>query len=252
MGTSLIDELTAIHHEAIMVGWDFSQLDGRLIADQPWWDFKQDCLDAIRSSARVLDMGTGGGEWLVDLIEQLGGERSDQRIAATEGWEPNVPLASETLHPHGVKVHRYDPDEDSRMPFDDGQFDLIMSRHEGMDAKEIARILAPGGRFLTQQVSGFDAQELHEWFNTGYLYPDVTIESYVVQLEEVGLTIDAFDDWTGTMTFADVQTLVTYLAFVPWDVPGFCVQDHAAKLDELAASGPIAVTQRRFRIYATK
>jgi methyltransferase type 11 len=46
--------------------------------------------------------------------------------------------------------------------------------------------------------------------------------------------------------------LVIYLGYVPWDVPGFSVDEHLERLSELAASPGIAVTQRRFRIHATK
>ncbi|MGO1472641.1 MAG: class I SAM-dependent methyltransferase [Flaviflexus sp.] len=251
MDSKLIDELAELHDQASMVGWDFSRLDGRMKADEPWWDFEEDCAVAVQSAASVLDMGTGGGERLTRLLDTFGWQGSPA-ILATEGWEPNVPVAKEVLLPRGIEVRQYDPDNDDPMPFENDQFDLIMSRHEGMDASEIARILAPGGRYLTQQVSGFDAEELHEWFGAEYLYPEVTAKSYVAQLETAGLVVDTVDEWAGAMTFADVQALVTYIALVPWDVPGFRVADHREVLTKLAKNSPIEVTQRRFRVYAVK
>ncbi|MGO1591871.1 MAG: hypothetical protein ACTHW1_09305 [Ancrocorticia sp.] len=120
------------------------------------------------------------------------------------------------------------------------------------DAREIARALSPGGRFLTQQVDGHDAPEIHEWFGEDYLYPHVTLERYARELEGAGLRIDVADEWEGTMVFDDAEALVTYLALVPWDAPGFTVDEHAEVLAELASRRPIRVKQRRFRVYASK
>ncbi len=43
-----------------------------------------------------------------------------------------------------------------------GRFDLILNRHESYHPGEIARVLAPGGTFLTQQVGGDELGELRE------------------------------------------------------------------------------------------
>lgn len=126
-----------------------------------------------------------------------------------------------------------------------------MARHESYEAAEVARVLAPGGRFLTQQVDGYDAPEIHEWFGDDFRYPDVTADAYAVGLRDAGMRIDRVDEWSGYMRFADATALVTYLALVPWDAPGFSVEAHEQRLLDLEAAAPIAVTQRRFRIYAT-
>ena len=58
MGHDLLESLRRAHAEARMTGWDFSALEGRLIADDPWWDFEADCLDAMRYARAVADLGT--------------------------------------------------------------------------------------------------------------------------------------------------------------------------------------------------
>ena len=126
MEHDLLESLRRAHAEARMTGWDFSALKGRLIADDPWWDFEADCLDAMRYARAVAD------------------------------------------------------------------------------------------------------------------------------LEAAGMRVDQADEWSGQMRFTDVEALVIYLGYVPWDVPGFSVDEHLERLSELAASPGIAVTQRRFRIHATK
>lgn len=249
-GDSLVAALREVHAQSKMVGWDFSRLDGRLISDDPWWDFEVDCRSAMSRAERILDLGTGGGERLLGLLDQI--DTHGKSIVATEGWEPNVGVARDALSACGVDVVWYDVERGERMPFPDGHFDLVMSRHEAIDASEVARVLSPGGRFLTQQVDGHDSEEIHEWFDEPFVYPQVTSRQYVEDLAAAGLSIEVADDWQGRMEFTDVEALVTYLALVPWDAPTFTVDAHAERLVALAKNPPIDVTQRRFRVYATK
>jgi len=75
---------------------------------------------------------------------------------ATEAYEPNVALARERLGPLGVTVLPYRSDDlvGGPLPFDDASLDVVLDRHESYGACEVARVLAPRGRFLTQQVDG--------------------------------------------------------------------------------------------------
>ncbi len=233
-----------------MVGWDFSRLDGKLASDEPWWNFEEDCRSAMSRSERILDLGTGGGERLLRLLEGI--DVDAMTVVATEGWEPNVAVAREALSPCRVDVVRYDSERGEVMPFPDDHFDLVMARHEAIDVEQVARVLAPGGRLLTQQVDGRDAEEIHEWFGEDFLYPEVTSRHYADAMEAAGLSVGVVDDWSSTMEFADAEALVTYLALVPWNAPHFTVDAHAKRLAALDTDRPIRVTQRRFRVYATK
>lgn len=145
---SLVAALRETHARTSMVGWDFSLLDGRLISDDPCWDFEADCRSAMSRAERILDLGTGGGERLLRLLGQV--DTHGKSTVATEGWEPNVGVARDALSAPGVDVVWYDAERGEPMPFPDAHFDLVMARQEAIDAAEIARVLAPGGRFLTQ------------------------------------------------------------------------------------------------------
>ncbi|APT84630.1 hypothetical protein CAQU_05605 [Corynebacterium aquilae DSM 44791] len=246
-----LNNLEKIYSDTQMVGWDFSVLDRSLEVEGLPWDFEVDCLSKMQQASSVLDVGTGGGERLISLIKSLSRAAGKPYIAATEGWEPNVKVARANLKPFGVECAAYDPDSRQPSTFRDSTFDVIMNRHESLDAVEIARLLAPGGEFMTQQVDGHDVPELHQWFGADYEYPEVGLENFCQQLEQAGLTITCQESWEGYMRFSSVEALVTYLALVPWDVPGFNVSDHASTLLELQrAPKPIEVTQRRFRVYA--
>ncbi|WP_166969360.1 class I SAM-dependent methyltransferase [Brevibacterium atlanticum] len=248
---------TWIHETATMTGWDFSALAGRLVADDPPWDFDEICLEAMAESTTCLDMGTGGGERLIELIDRLDEARppgeSTPTISATEGWEPNVPLATSALEDYGATVTRYDSDHHPEMPFGDGEFDLVMNRHESYDIAEVARVLAPGGLFLTQQVDGTEAQEFRDCFGGGLGNLSQQLEPCLDDLERHGLAIEAARKWQGTMSFTDVEAVIEYLAYIPWDVPGFTVMPNLGVLGRLAESrDPIEVTQKRFLIVARK
>lgn len=246
----LIAWLERIHREAHMRGWDFSVLDGRLSTDDPPWDFAGTVRTALITASTAVDVGTGGGEVLGDLVATLGDARP--RLWATEGWPPNQPIARERLEPLGVTVLDYDPEVGGRMPLDDESMGLVIVRHEAIDAAEFARVLRPGGVLLTQQVDGRDAEELRAWFGGESLFDTVTLPHTAAVLADAGLTIEEAEEWTGEMRFRDVATLVEYIAMVPWDVPDFEVRHHADALRTLADRRPIVMSQRRFRIRAVK
>ena len=250
MPESMLQRLITAHEDSRMVGWDFSRLGGRLVTDEPDWEFDAMCVEAMSAAESVLDMGTGGGERLLVLLEQLGG--ASLTVAATEGWTPNIAVAREALGPLGIEVAEYDNENGVPMPFPSATFDLVLAAHESFDAHEVARVLRPGGRLLTQQVDGRDAEELRDWFGGPPAYPGVSLHHYSAAAESAGLTIESQGEWSGSMRFSDAGALVEYMGLVPWDVPGFTVAPHVQKLMELDANRPIVVTQRRFWLAAHK
>ena len=247
---SFMQRLTAAHDSAHMVGWDFSRLAGRMEADGPDWDLDGMCVGAMATAESVLDVGTGGGERLLRLLDRL--DQPPTHVAATEGWMLNVSVARETLAPLGIDVAEYDSEDGDPMPFPSGAFDLVMAAHESYDPSEVARVLRDGGLLLTQQVHGRDGEELREWFGGQPTYPHVTLEHYSAAAAAAGFGIDSQGEWSGSMRFVDAEALVEYMGLVPWDVPEFTVESHLAKLMELDANQPIIITQRRFWLAARK
>lgn len=230
-------------------GWDFSHLQGRMEEDQPPWDFDAECRRALTQADHVLDMGTGGGEQLCTFADILPTD-----TVATEGWPPNLHVARRTLAEHGIPVKMYDAEAprpaDRRMPFDNGRFDLVLNRHEAFVADEVARVLAPAGVFLTQQVAGDDAHELHDLFGGEASYPAHLKDQLLEQVRAAGLEVKEAGDWTGSYCFHDVAALVAYLHLVPWDAPeDFTVDRYADQLLRLHNDHQrksITLTKRRF------
>ncbi len=209
-------------------GWDFSHLDGRMLEEQAPWSYSSRAAELMCKSSSVIDLGTGGGERFLKLRPEW-----PKKVVATEEYPPNIRLATERLSPFGVQVVDVRLADDGLMPFTDGEFDLVLNRHSGFNAKEVARILASGGTFLTQQVHGLWAYDLLAVFGARPQWPDATLDKYVPHLKAVGLTIINTQEWSGRLSFTDVGAIVYYLKAVPWLVPGFSVEKHAKDLLKL-------------------
>jgi SAM-dependent methyltransferase len=232
-------------------GWDFSHLDGRMIEEQAPWSYSTRAADLMRQASSVIDLGTGGGERLLKLRPYW-----PKKVAATEDYPPNVRLATERLSPFGAHVVDVPLTDTGPMPFADGEFDLVLNRHAGFNAGEVARILAAGGSFLTQQIHGLWAYDLLAVFGARPQWPQSTLEKYVPQLKAAGLTIADTREWTGRLSFTDVGAIVYYLKAVPWLVPGFSVEKHARQLlalqRRLDSGESLAFVARKYLIEARK
>jgi len=118
------------------------------------WSYTSELLPAVRLVESLLDMDTGGGEFLAGL------QPLPAHTCATEGYAPNIPIARQRLEPLGVTV--VETGEDDLLPFADGEFDLVINRHGSFLSEEVFRVLNPGGRFVTQQVGGSNDWGLNE------------------------------------------------------------------------------------------
>lgn len=232
-------------------GWDFSYLAGRMCEDAPPWEYRQVVTAALYGSGSLLDLGTGGGEFLSSLGPLPG------LTCATEGYAPNLPVARRRLEPLGIAVSEVG--DDCRLPYPDGTFDLVISRHEAYDPREVRRVLRPGGHFITQQVGGtyllglnrlLGAPDPPDEFaiNVGLGLPGDSGEKgggaagpYARwnldfarrQVEAAGLAISRAEEAFPAVAFADVGVIVSYLSMVPWQVPAFSVERYFEPLRDL-------------------
>lgn len=203
-------------------GWDFTHLDGRMIEESPPWDYLALAKDLVHRSRSLLDMATGGGEVLASL-----GPFPD-KASAIEGYPPNVILATDRLAPLGVTV--LDCNESAPLPFQDGDFDLVLNRHGGCWSPEIGRITMKGGVFLTQQIGGDNLADLMGAFGVKPQWPENTLPEVSSKLKGMGFEIEFGREWMGTTRFCDTGALVYFLKAIPWLVPGFSVITHEEAL----------------------
>ncbi|MDH5737416.1 MAG: class I SAM-dependent methyltransferase [Gammaproteobacteria bacterium] len=210
-------------------GWDFGYLDSRWLelGEHPW-DYSAEVRSRLGSASQVLDVDTGGGEVLAELIAQTG---TSAHITASEGYPPNVIVARKLLEALGVKVL-----DTSLAPsvFEDASFDFIINRHGGsLTPEDIARILAPGGCFITQQVGSRTDHELRALFGDAERpaceWPSNARDAGE-RFREAGLRLHTAKDSEYVVRFNDAGALVYYLKAVSWEVPGFSLQKFSDKL----------------------
>ena len=125
-------------------GWDFSHIEGRYTeeTDLPW-NYQNIILDYLKPEMKLLDIDTGGGEFLLSLRHPY------VKTSATEAYPPNIQLCKETLLPLGIDFRAGDGKD--MLPFDDYEFDIVINRHGDFNTKEIHRVLKCGGIFITEQ-----------------------------------------------------------------------------------------------------
>jgi SAM-dependent methyltransferase len=252
----LIDEA----RQAPIIGWNFDWLQRRAREDRPTWHYSERARRALAEASSALDIDTGGGEVLA-FIGQF-----PVRMVATEAWPPNVPVARARLEPLGA--HVVQTDTTLVLPFDAESFDLALNRHglpgrsAASDANrwwsEVARVLRPNGRFLSQQVGGRGMQELRKAMGIprlGSLSPwDAELARTVIARS--GLIVNESREEFPKTTFFDVGAVAYYLRMVIWIVPGFSVETHLPHLREIheriQREGPFETRAHRILIDARK
>ncbi|OFD77943.1 MULTISPECIES: class I SAM-dependent methyltransferase [Bacillus cereus group] len=230
-------------------GWDFSFISetGRMNSEPLSWSYGSTAFQLMQRAKSMLDMGTGGGEFLSML------QPFPPTIYATEGYAPNVPIARKKLEPLGVTLVEV---TDDTLPFQDSQFDLIVNQHESYAASEVKRILSPNGIFLTQQVGGLDCAELNEQFGTplNSEFSSWSLKMACNELKDNGLTILEAKEEFPLQRFYDVGAVVYYLKAIPWQIPDFTVDSYTEELyrihEIILQKGYFDVKQHRFIIKA--
>ncbi|MFG2049858.1 class I SAM-dependent methyltransferase [Micromonospora sp. NPDC048935] len=244
------EELIAQGAAAPVDGWGFGWLAGRATEERPPWGYARLVADRMARVDAALDVDTGGGEVLAEV------PRPPRLLVATEGWPPNVEVARRTLRRVGATVVAVAPD--GPLPFRDASFDLVVSRHPvRTDWVQTARVLRPGGTFLSQQIGAGTMRELSEAI-LGPLPPPTQRhpEHAVAAAEAAGLRVVDLRRATLRATFADVGAVVWFLRKVIWTVPGFTVDRYRAQLHALhhrmASEGPFVAHAQRFLVEATR
>ncbi len=232
-------------------GWDFSYIADKIYEENPPWDYIQLAKKHLKNAHSLLDLGTGGGERLLELKNLF-----PSKTVATEAYEPNYILAQKSLKPYGVEVVKADDGLEKIMPFEDNSFELIIDRHTAFNISEIERVLTPGGTFLTQQVDGNNLSDLKGFFKSEPLWPFVILEFFKKQVKKTNLIIKTAEEWSGKMIVKDIGGLVYFLKAIPWFVPGFSVDTHKATLlrlqEKLDKGEELIFTQKRFLLITKK
>lgn len=232
-------------------GWDFSHIDGRYTEENDLpWDYRETILRYLRPEMKILDIDTGGGEFLLSL------NHPHENTAATEGYPPNVELCRQTLLPLGIDFRPGDGTK--KLPFDAGSFDLVINRHGDFNAVDIHRILKPGGVFITQQVGAENDRELVQLLcgETELPFPEQYLHRASRKFRDAGFEILDAQECFRPIKFFDVGALVWFARIIEWEFPNFSVDSCLDRLlnaqNILEQNGCIEGRIHRFLLVAQK
>ncbi|QXE00552.1 class I SAM-dependent methyltransferase [Terribacillus sp. DMT04] len=245
----LVDQLLQDAQKSFS-GWDFSFIEdtGRIQSELLPWSYGSKARKLLLEATSLLDMGTGGGEFLSKLLPL------PHYTAATEAYRPNVPIAKERLDPLGVEVFQIENDDE--LPFAAETFDLVLNKHESYSVAEVQRILRPEGLFLTQQVGGTDCKALNEMLGApvNAAYQDWKLQTAAEELASQLFLLEQKEAFP-SMRFYDIGAVVFYLKAIPWQIPSFTMEGYRDCLMELhqfiEKKGFLDVKQHRFLLAAT-
>jgi len=244
---ALVEEAEA----APIEGWDFSWLDGRATEERPSWGYSRLLAERAAAVSSLLDLETGGGE----LLSRL--PKLPPLTVATEGWELNVHRAARRLQQRGAWLV-VAQDSGGDLPFGSETFDLVASRHRVATCwNEVARVLRPHGRYLSQQIGQHSMRELTEFFMGPQ--PESVARSPELAREKAtaaGLRVDDLRTVRLRATFFDVGAVVYFLRLVVWTVPDFNIEQYRSRLvamhHHIEEDGPFVAYSTRFLIEAVK
>ena len=232
-------------------GWDFSHIAGRYAErDALPWDYRTVIEQYLRPEMKLLDIDTGGGEFLLSL------EHPHENTAAMENYLPNVELCKEVLLPLGIDFRP--GDGKGKLPFDDGSFDMVINRHGDFHAEEIYRVLKPGGLFISQQVGAENDRELVELLcgETEIPFPDQYLRIVTRKFKDAGFSILRGEEAFRPIRFFDMGALVWFARIIQWEFPDLSVDTHLDNLLKaqkiLEEHGSIDGSIHRFLLVAQK
>jgi SAM-dependent methyltransferase len=249
-----LEQLLSEGESVPVEGWDFSWFEGRASEQRPSWGYALMLAEQIRGVSSAMDVQTGGGEvfdWVLRRAEQ-----QPRVVAATESWPPNASIARDRLAYHRVVV--VTAADEGGLPFRSASFELVASRHPVVtDWPEVARVLAPEGVFLSQQVGPGSNQELYEFLMGPQRVNHRRDPAQAVRRAgEAGLEVVDLRQESVQTTFFDIAAVVYFLRKVPWTVPDFTIQKYRERLAELhhhiEEHGRFVAHSKRYLIEARK
>lgn len=240
------EEVAHIH------GWDFSHINGKYEEENDLpWDYEEIVRTYLQPEKKLLDIDTGGGEFLLSLNHPY------CNLAATENYPPNVELCKKELLPLGIDFR--EADGSKRLPFDDQSFDIVINRHGDFNPNEIERILKTGGIFITEQVGAENDRELVELLLNDVPeipFPNQYLKIVRTAFEELGFSVLNAEEAFRPIRFWDVGALVWFARIIEWEFPDFnvkgCLENLYRAQEILDRKGVIEGKIHRFLLVAKK
>ncbi|WP_308639382.1 class I SAM-dependent methyltransferase [Paenibacillus silvisoli] len=234
-----------------LIGWDFSKV--KCISEGVAWDFYDEVRRSCKSADLLLDIGCGGGEALLKIAEGA------LLLVGIDNSTGMIEAATSRLDASGIVNVRLLHMDAEKLDFPGSFFNVVSCRQAPFCASEVARVIVPGGIFLTQQVSEADKCNLKQAFGRGQSFGEqdgALQHQYMSELYEAGFRDIQALEYDATEYYHSYEDLVFLLKHTPI-VPNFGKsEDDFSILDQFIQENQtnkgIKTNSKRFMLIAKK
>lgn len=231
-------------------GWDFSQI--KFSSEGPRINYCKVVESYLDKSQKLLDIGTGGGEKFLKFALKV------KEAIGIDANPKMIETARENLRKSGLPNVKFKICDSEKLKFRDQEFDVVIDRQAPFNAKEVARVLKPGGVFITQQVSEGDKSNFKEIFQRGQSYgikPGTLKNRYLRELQKAGMEIIEEKTANTIEYYRSTDDVIFLLANTPI-IPDFDFEREHDKLKQIeerfTTEKGIKTNAERFLIVAKK
>ena len=146
--------------------WDFSRISYE-VESLTNWDMYKILNEKTTKNSRILDLGTGGGEKVINKFPEA------LEIVGTDFSQQMIKTAKENLTKSNKKNIKFKVMDNLNMDTPDNYFDIVVARHTCIDAKQIYKTLKKDGLLLLRGVDKLDCWQLKRLFNRGQAFNDI-------------------------------------------------------------------------------
>ena len=146
--------------------WDFSKINYE-VESLTNWDMYKILNEKTTKNSRILDLGTGGGEKVINKFPEA------LEIIGTDFSQQMIKTAKENLRKSNKKNIKFKVMDNLNMDTKDSYFDIVVARHTCINAKQIYKTLKKGGLLLIRGVDKLDCWQLKRLFNQGQAFNDI-------------------------------------------------------------------------------
>ena len=214
------------------IGWNFSKINP-MVENPSGFNYYKQVVEFLNEDSVVLDIGCGSAEKAVrffSLAKEI--YETDNEPAMLEKAKANAKKYYENSPKNANKFKFQVMDCNGKFPFDDGMFDVVVSRHCGANMSEVFRVLKPGGVFVSEDYWCDDCLELKQMFGRGQGFGGQPLYTFVfAECEKAGFSEIKLIRFEQFEYYKSVEELEFLLSHTP-TLNGFDKEKDSATLEK--------------------
>ena len=210
-------------------GWDFSGITKRKKTIGKKWNYTEIVKKYINKQTILLDIGTGGGEFLLKIAPFV------KKAYGIDCSRNMIKTAKKNLVNSKISNVEFKLADAKDLPFPKEYFDVVICRHAPFYPKELFRVLKPSGIFITQQVGEKDKQNIKNIFARGQSFGKkvgTLMNKYIQELKKSKFKILKKKTYNATEYYASMKDLIFLLKNTPI-IPDFDIERDEKFLKEI-------------------